>query len=458
MDLASLPVEVLDEILSLVDGEDLAHVAQTCRSLYNCVNNEGLWRRLVRRHFDVESAEPYSGFHEMYSSLHQHNWLGHSLWYGDKPQFGSLVLSRYDPHSGTMELHEILCQHGPSRSRTLNGNRTVAIEQFAPRIGCAEFPVARLGPDAHYDDPRSLCFFNHDRALHTCIMRVQAMRGDRVHPSMALWPPLTLPAKDRMRSGRSSSPYPSYPYSPTGSRPGSRPSSRPSSRPGSQPGSRSHSPTGTGGSPTLSPAPSGPSSPRGRDLRDLGRDYFSRYRSVDSTTDGFRLRKWVSFSQSSMFGVAMGESVETFSRLDQRLIAPTPDMPWRGLWLGDYHDNGGQFVMFHQPNPTRLEAIKLTGDVHVPRGEYTFIVEDIKHKVPISYPEWPGAPVVQAHYQVAETNYINPRYLESQLILVSDDCVVHYRLGRELVTYLYRVDVDKLLEGAPGWRPLVVDM
>lgn len=114
--------------------------------------------------------------------------------------------------------------------------------------------------------------------------------------------------------------------------------------------------------------------------------------------------------------------------------------------------------MFHQPNATRLEAIKLTGDVHVPRGEYTFIVEDIKHKEPISYPEWAGAPVVQAHYQVAETNYINPRYLESQLILVSDDCVVHYRLGRELVTYLYRVDVDKLLEGAPGWRPLVVDM
>lgn len=104
----------------------------------------------------------------------------------------------------------------------------------------------------------------------------------------------------------------------------------------------------------------------------------------------------------------MGNNVETFSALDKSLYTPDREYPLRGLWVGDYSVNGCEIILFHQPTPDRLEGIKITGDLNVPRGEYTFTFNNLKDLIRIAGEvEWPGATVVGGRGQLADSQFVD---------------------------------------------------
>lgn len=116
--------------------------------------------------------------------------------------------------------------------------------------------------------------------------------------------------------------------------------------------------------------------------------------------------------------------MDTWGTIKPEAYTPTKAKPFRGFWIGDFNGHGAECVFFHQPDDeekvrwpnaaleemdelaseidshlskddmTHLDddelthsgmtgsllAIKITGDINVPRSEYTFLVKDLSHK------------------------------------------------------------------------------
>jgi hypothetical protein len=144
-------------------------------------------------------------------------------------------------------------------------------------------------------------------------------------------------------------------------------------------------------------------------------------------------------------GSRLGESVDTYATLDPKLYTPSEHKPFRGIFVGEYGGHGTEFVLVTQPDDDApfdhaaiiqaenetpeefqerkktaqiyrgsLQAIKLTGDPNVPRGEYTFKVEDLSKILRTATEEpFEGAKVVEGMGHIAEQ-----MFKEGELFLI----------------------------------------
>ncbi|CAN8101280.1 unnamed protein product [Discula destructiva] len=174
------------------------------------------------------------------------------------------------------------------------------------------------------------------------------------------------------------------------------------------------------------------------------------------------------------------DSVTTYSTLDPVDYTPTAEQPWKGIWVGDYSGHGCEFLLMKQHHATpfdaaafdatrtedetdaefaarradarkyrgSLEAIKLTGDPNVPRGECTFRAADLGeegYETTIEAPPFAGARVVRSQGHVAMTGFTHDRYIPSQLLLISENRLAQYWVGYNHVSFFERVDIDQFL-------------
>jgi hypothetical protein len=131
---------------------------------------------------------------------------------------------------------------------------------------------------------------------------------------------------------------------------------------------------------------------------------------------------------NTLFRLEDGETTNTFAAIDQNLFSLDDRRPYKGIWTGmcpiypsikfnlmsvlvhtgTYPGYGCEFILFHQPDESRLEAVKLTGDRKVPRGAISFMVEDLNTSTRIAEEsEWPEASVVAARVQIAAEGFLN---------------------------------------------------
>jgi hypothetical protein len=113
----------------------------------------------------------------------------------------------------------------------------------------------------------------------------------------------------------------------------------------------------------------------------------------------------------------------------------------------------------------RIEAVKLTGDPNIPRGEYTFIAPDIGPNGLIrvaSEDLFKGARIVKSVGHIAargfrdgktstiicasSTHRYTDDYMASQLILISHDKLAQYWETFGHVSFYQRVNIDELIK------------
>ena len=154
---------------------------------------------------------------------------------------------------------------------------------------------------------------------------------------------------------------------------------------------------------------------------------------------------------SALPGLHLGEEVYTYATLDPKLYTPTEEKPFRGIWVGNYSGHGCEFLLMNQPDNQEpfdeatviqgdyetveewearkkeeriyrgsIEAIKLTGDPNVPRGEYTFIADDISRNGFVrraTEKRFKGARIVRSRGHVAASMFRDGKPDSGMLVL-----------------------------------------
>ncbi|KAG6985333.1 alpha-glucosidase [Physcia stellaris] len=342
---------------------------------------------------------------------------------------GNVIVARFDPRRACIEGYRLVAEHGKHTFESWSWNEDVIIHTFNPLVQLwLDDPVIKLDPQAI-------------QMLMTCEWKGRC-RQDRSAPSQRFLSAklfqTILPAKHRVRRESSSKFY------------------------------------------------------------EVGHKPRTLEEASDQT---FRLRKWLDFGgMEAQLGVRIGDNIMTFSTLLQESYTPTKDKPWQGLWVGDYSGHGCEFCTWRSPEGSddfpdqhfdtdtaetqqmdealssseqaigqppvidtpaellefgddpsckgRLEAIKLTGDPNVPKGEYTWIAEDIGPKgfIRVATEQmFKGARVVRSLGHCANRGFRNDRYVVSQLIMISHDTLAQYWEEFGHVSFYKRIDLADYL-------------
>ncbi|PTB65795.1 hypothetical protein BBK36DRAFT_1159923 [Trichoderma citrinoviride] len=478
--LLATPAELIDTILSYLSPCDLAAVSATCRALRQHALSDLLWQPLVQENVpavQVTSPGPCASFRELYAA-HDRVWFlpKYKIWFCDRDLTGKLILVRYDPRRGCIEGYQMVAVSNQSTFQHWSADHDVIIHSFSPVVKLhLDKPVLQFRVQDRQEDGGS---FNKRPGANRFADEIPMSLDDRVggmFSNFMLTKPLSSEEADRRA-------HLGYPYGnmwPSPVIPANHYVSGDTERRGvaalssrDRPRTRSQVSNQTfcirqWMQLTGTPGPLRFMGERGLAgaLRALVRDL------VDEEAAGVGI---------GGLGFHIGEELITYSTLDPALYTPTPEKPWRGIWVGDYSGHGCEFLLIHQPDDPpatdaelgvfrdendsdeaweqkrldarvyrgRLEGIKLTGDPNVPRGEYTFVVNDLGPDGLVGTAtdaQFAGARMVKSEGHIAATGFLRDKFIESQLILISHDKLAQHWVGFGHISFLQRVNIDQFL-------------
>ena len=476
-DLEALPAEIISYVFAFLPPASLASLSRTCRLLRTHARNDLLWMSFLGNNIPhsgaLESPSSAKSWRELYIAHHPYWFLvQNKIWFADVPNNGLLILARYNHTNGRIEAFRLLAEHGAHTYERWAHDPEVIIHTFNPRVRLwVDDPVINLAfKSGEYDSENRL---RKEVAMQTgtthgicsmislCRPIPKPLQAD----SMALWPPAIIPARERVRNA-SATKFRTEEHRPQTFGLMSDQTFRvrkwlefsnmmqPSTavRMGEEVMTfstlheESYTPTkkkpwqgiwvgdysGHGcefllvlqrevTSPmALSRTSSTDSLPRG--IATAMADANTRLQDSDRNQH----------SAAAIEGqtvVAPGDTAETggFSTLQlerdllNRYVKEAEGSP---------SSADGQAPISSAEAPSgRLEAIKLTGDINVPRGEYTWIAEDIGPNGLIRIANeqmFAGARMVRSWGHIAGRGYWDDRFIQSQLIMISHDSLAQY--------------------------------
>ena len=482
--LEALPAEIISYIFAFLPPASLASLSRTCRLLRNHAHNDFLWMSFLRNyipHFGrLESSSPAKSWRELYIAHHPYWFLvQNKIWFADVPNNGLLILARYNHKNGRIEAFRLLAEHGAHTYMRWVHDPEVIIHTFNPRV--------RLWVD---DPVINLVFNGGDLGTVNRLRKEIAMQTGTMHgicsmislcrpiprrlqaDSMALWPPAIIPARERVRNTSATkfrteehrpqtfgvmsdqnfrvrkwldfsnmlqpstavrmgeevmtfSTLPEESYTPTKKKPWQ----------GIWVGDYSGH-----GCEFLLVLQREVTSPMALS-RTSSTDYLPRGMTTAKPNADTRLQKsdGDQHSAAAIEGqtvAAQGDIAETGGSstlqlerdlLNRYVTDAEGSKSTRNESLSSSDAQAPD--SFAEAPLGRLEAIKLTGDINVPRGEYTWIAEDIGPNGLIRIANeqmFAGARIVRSWGHVADRGYQDDRFIQSQLIMISHDSLAQY--------------------------------
>ncbi len=391
---------------------------------------------------------------------------------------GKIIIARYNHQRGCIEAYQLIAEHGAHTFENWSHNSDVIIHTFNPKVRLwTDDPVVMLGVED--GNPRSR--LQKEVPMHTgsthgvcsMISLCQPMPKPLQDPSMALWPPSIVPAEQRVRNA-SANKFRSDLHRPQSLDLTSDHTFRirkwlefsnlmqplNSVRMGEEVMtfstllSESYTPTK---SKPYQGIWVGDYSGHGCEfLLVLQREVstntaMSRQSATDSLPEGVSIARMeaetpeerdagirlvVDDASTDVQATTPGESVHAGPSTENPDRMAEPESNYAGIRPSSEiradsgnSDEDAQSSLTDDAVFGRLEAIKLTGDINVPRGQYTWIAENIGPKGVIRIGReqmFKDARMVRSWGRIAGRGFKHDRFIPSQLILMSHDTIAQY--------------------------------
>jgi hypothetical protein len=220
--LLSLPAELIHNVLQFLEPTCLVDVGLTCRWLHDQLN-DSLWRPHVNEQLPLplSTPAPFSSFRHLYASHHPYWFLTrHKIWFSDSEPNGKLLLARYDARRACIEAYAIVAEPGLRRRYHWEHNQDVSIHTFNPNVRLdLNSPVLKLDPGNprnparlldHDDDQQTgplpplsreiIMDCSAPAGLFTSFMLARDLPEVAIAPGTRVWPPQRIPALSRTRN------------------------------------------------------------------------------------------------------------------------------------------------------------------------------------------------------------------------------------------------------------------
>jgi hypothetical protein len=219
----SLPPEILDQILTHLAPQSLLTLERTCRKLSHHAHKDTLWASFIRDHVPLSdmpsSPSPAPSYRSLYLSHHPYWFLPqHTLWFSDDAYTGAIMLLRFDPNSGAISGYRLLGERGPQYVQPWSYLPSVSIHSFTPKmklwldhplltlpytsdisLRTGTFPWdAELRMSRGIPSPAG----GHSTSVSASFFLATDIAPQWQAPKMALWPPPTIPGVPRARSSQ----------------------------------------------------------------------------------------------------------------------------------------------------------------------------------------------------------------------------------------------------------------
>lgn len=207
--LESLPAEIIQSIFTLLPPLSLVALSQTSSLLRSHSHNDLLWATFVQnsipncQHLTPTLGNTWKGF---YISFHPFWFLTRrKIWFSDRSShgsdmFGQVIIARYNPFRDCIEGYRLLARNRDSHFEAWDWNSKVTIHSFNPKVSLfLENPLLKITPGLYrsrqsHGKPLEMGMLARGPIGSSISLCPQRSRSNET----AVWPPPILPSTQRV--------------------------------------------------------------------------------------------------------------------------------------------------------------------------------------------------------------------------------------------------------------------
>jgi hypothetical protein len=215
--LLALPSELVHHILSFLPLSDLLTTSLVNRAFYSHTLQDTLWQPFVREQVPANVPKPkYLTWRELFVQHHPFWFLAKKkIWFADTHNTGKLIVARYDHRINAIEAYALVAERPQPTFQTWEYNPEAIIHTFNPKVGLdLNTPIIRLDKDAYEqavgatgyrlqkEIPMDIAYAVSPSTakVYSRLMLARPWPADITNMATPVWPPLTLPSTARTRN------------------------------------------------------------------------------------------------------------------------------------------------------------------------------------------------------------------------------------------------------------------